>query len=103
MQKQNRPLPVFLQVNTGEEAQKGGALPQDLPALVTLCRDELRMEVRGLMCIPPEKDIPDFHFAFLAKTCAALNLRGLSMGMSADFPAAIRFGASHVRVGSALF
>ncbi len=94
---------LFIQVNTGEEPQKAGVGPRDAPAFIALCRDELQLPVRGLMCIPPAEEPPAPHFALLAKLARANGLRFLSMGMSADFEMAIRFGATHVRVGSAIF
>jgi pyridoxal phosphate enzyme (YggS family) len=103
MAAQGRRLALFVQVNTGEEPQKAGVLPREAPALVALCRDELALDVAGLMCIPPVDEEPAIHFAFLAKLAAELDLKGLSMGMSDDFETAIAFGATHVRVGSAIF
>ncbi len=94
---------LFVQVNTGEEAQKSGVLPPMVPELVRLARDELRLPVIGLMCIPPAQEVPAPHFAFLANLARERALECLSMGMSADFETAIAFGATHVRVGSALF
>jgi len=94
---------LFIQVNTGEEPQKAGAAPQDAAAFIALCRDELRLPVRGLMCIPPLDENPAPHFALLRKLAQENDLPLLSMGMSGDFETAIRFGATHVRVGSALF
>jgi pyridoxal phosphate enzyme (YggS family) len=94
---------LFIQVNTGEEPQKAGVAPQDAPAFIAYCREELRLPVEGLMCIPPAKEAPAPHFALLAKLAHAHGLSYLSMGMSADFELAIRFGATHVRVGSAIF
>lgn len=102
MDKQKRDLPCFIQVNTGDEEQKGGAAPKDLVALYRRCK-ELKLSIIGLMCIPPVNDIPDLHFALLHKLAGELGLKQLSMGMSADFEAAIRYGATHVRIGSALF
>ncbi len=98
-----RNLPCFLQVNTGEEPQKAGVLPLDVDAFVTRCRDDLAMDVRGLMCIPPVDEEPALHFALLAEIAARNGLAGLSMGMSADYVSAIQQGATHVRVGSAIF
>lgn len=96
--------PVMLvQVNTGEEPQKAGVAPRDTAALVKLARDELDLPVQGLMCIPPFGENPAPHFALLAKLARAEGLSFLSMGMSADFETAIRFGATHVRIGTALF
>ena len=103
MQRQGKQLSLFIQVNTGEEPQKAGALPKDASALVALCRDELELDVAGLMCIPPLEEEAAVHFAFLAKLAGELGLAGLSMGMSEDFETAIAFGATHVRVGSAIF
>jgi PLP dependent protein len=103
MQKQNRSLELFIQVNTGEEPQKAGILPRDAQSFVALCRDELNLKIAGLMCIPPVEEEPAVHFAFLAKLAGELGLAGLSMGMSGDYETAIAFGATHVRVGSAIF
>jgi pyridoxal phosphate enzyme (YggS family) len=103
MKKQGRRLELFVQVNTGEEPQKAGVPPRDLPALLALCRDELQLEIAGLMCIPPVEEEAALHFAFLAKLAAENGLSGLSMGMSDDFETAVAFGATHVRVGSAIF
>jgi pyridoxal phosphate enzyme (YggS family) len=94
---------LFVQVNTGEEAQKSGVAPSLAGELVRLARDELRLPVIGLMCIPPAHEVAAPHFALLASLARELALDGLSMGMSADFETAIAFGATHVRVGSALF
>lgn len=93
---------LFVQVNTGEEPQKAGVLPEEADAFVAACR-ELSLPVKGLMCIPPVDEEPSLHFALLAKIAARNGLDGLSMGMSADFETAIAFGATHVRVGSAIF
>jgi len=103
MTRQGRELQLFVQVNTGEEPQKAGVLPRELPALLALCRDELGLKIEGLMCIPPVEEEPAIHFAFLAKLAAENGLSGLSMGMSDDFATAVAFGATHVRVGSAIF
>ena len=103
MDRQGRRLQLFVQVNTGEEEQKAGVWPADAKAFVAMCRDELRLDVAGLMCIPPIDEEAAVHFAFLAKLADELGLAGLSMGMSADFETAIQFGATHVRVGSAIF
>lgn len=102
MDKQDRLLPCFIQVNTGEEEQKGGVAPKDVEKLFAFCRDA-KIEIAGLMCIPPADEIPDMHFALLHKMSRALGLAQLSMGMSADFETAIRYGATHIRVGTALF
>lgn len=103
MERVNRHLPVFVQVNTGAEPQKAGVLPEDLDPFLKLCRDDLGLNVMGLMCIPPIEDEPAVHFGFLATLANRNGLDGLSMGMSSDYKAAIQFGASHVRVGSAIF
>jgi PLP dependent protein len=101
--KQGRRPQLFIEVNTGEEQQKGGVVPRDAEALLRLCRDDLKLDIAGLMCIPPLEEEPGVHFAFLAKLARELGLKGLSMGMSADFEKAIAFGATHVRVGSQIF
>jgi hypothetical protein len=93
---------LFIQVNTGEEDQKAGILPADADGFVADCK-ELDLPVRGLMCIPPVDEEPSLHFALLAKIAARNGLKGLSMGMSSDFEQAIALGATHVRVGSAIF
>ncbi len=93
---------LFVQVNTGEEPQKAGVLPADADAFVQECRD-LDLPVKGLMCIPPVDEEPALHFALLAKIAERNGLAWLSMGMSADFETAVALGATHVRVGSAIF
>lgn len=93
---------LFVQVNTGAEPQKAGVLPGEAEAFVASCRD-MDLPVKGLMCIPPENTDPVPHFARLAGLAAVCGLKGLSMGMSSDFEAAIAHGATHVRVGSAIF
>jgi pyridoxal phosphate enzyme (YggS family) len=93
---------LFVQVNTGEEEQKAGVAPKDAPALIATARDA-GLPLKGLMCIPPVDVEPSPHFALLSKMAKEHDLPLLSMGMSADFETAIRFGATHVRVGSALF
>jgi pyridoxal phosphate enzyme (YggS family) len=103
MIKQDRRLPCLVQVNTGEEPQKAGVAPAQTDAFVALCRDELKLPVVGLMCIPPADEEPALHFALLAKLARRNGLDQLSMGMSGDFEMAVRFGATHVRVGSAIF
>ena len=97
------PPPVLIQVNTGEEPQKSGAAPRDVEALLVEARETFGLQVRGLMCIPPADEPAGPHFALLAKLASRFDLNELSMGMSGDFETAIRFGATHVRVGSALF
>jgi PLP dependent protein len=103
MAKQGRRLQLFIEVNTGEEPQKAGVMAKDTGALLRLCREDLKLEIAGLMCIPPLDEEAAIHFAFLAKLAGELGLQGLSMGMSADFETAVAFGATHVRVGSEIF
>ena len=93
---------VFVQVNTGSEPQKAGVLPGDLDGFIASCR-AMELPLAGLMCIPPEDQPPAPHFAMLAGMAARNGLAGLSMGMSGDFEAAVQHGATHVRVGSAIF
>ena len=93
----------YIQVNTGEEPQKAGVLPAELDAFVAACRDAHKLPIVGLMCIPPVDEEPALHFALLAKMAARNDLAKISMGMSADYETAIRLGATHVRVGTALF
>lgn len=100
---QGRRPSVFVQVNVGEEDQKAGCAPGETDALVALARDELGLDLVGLMCIPPFDEPPAPYFALLAKLARRNGLTGLSMGMSADFAEAIALGATHVRVGSAIF
>lgn len=102
MEKQGRNLPCFVQVNTGEEPQKGGVVPRETISLVEKCR-ELGLNVVGLMCIPPVDDEPSPHFAFLKKLARQAGVRELSMGMSGDYPLAVQQGATFVRVGTAIF
>ncbi len=101
-QEEGRCPELFIQVNTGEEAQKAGILPAEADRFIADCRG-LDLPVRGLMCIPPLEEEPSLHFALLAKIAARNGLEGLSMGMSGDFEKAIALGATHVRVGSAIF
>ena len=100
---QNRRPELFVQLNTGEEPQKAGIAPADADAFLASCREKYGLEISGLMCIPPVDDAPAPHFALTAKIAARNGLKKLSMGMSADFAIAIQFGATHVRVGSAIF
>ncbi|MCH9661799.1 MAG: alanine racemase [Bacteroidetes bacterium] len=100
---QNRQLQLFVQVNTGEEPQKAGVFPRDVHNFVAMCRDDLGLEITGLMCIPPVEEEPAVHFAFLGKLANEVGVTGLSMGMSSDFEAAVQLGATHIRVGSAIF
>jgi len=103
MDKTGRRPECFVQVNTGEEPQKGGVLPADADAFITQCLDEFTLPVRGLMCIPPVDEEASLHFALLREIARRNGLESLSMGMSGDFETAIRFGATHVRVGTAIF
>jgi len=103
MARAGRRPDCYIQVNTGEEPQKAGVLPGDVDAFVAACRDAHKLPVVGLMCIPPLDEEPALHFALLAKMAARNGLAKISMGMSADYETAIRLGATHVRVGTALF
>jgi PLP dependent protein len=100
---QKRRPQLFVQLNTGEEPQKAGVAPAEADAFIASCRDKYGLQISGLMCIPPLNDAPAPHFALAAKIAARNGLANLSMGMSADFAIAIQFGATHVRVGSAIF
>ena len=101
--RQNRQPLLFVEINTGAEPQKAGVLPQDVDAFLAACRDRYGLNISGLMCIPPHDEAPAPHFALTAKIAKRNRLTLLSMGMSADFPTAIAFGATHVRVGTAIF
>ena len=101
--KQNRKPVLFVEINTGSEPQKAGILPQDADAFIAKCRGDYGLTVSGLMCIPPAEEAPAPHFALTAKIAKRNGLTLLSMGMSADFATAIAFGATHVRVGTAIF
>jgi len=103
IESQRRRPQLFVQLNTGEEPQKAGIAPSEADAFIASCRDKYGLEISGLMCIPPVDDVPAPHFALTAKIAARNGLKYLSMGMSADFAIAIRFGATHIRVGSAIF
>ena len=98
-----RDIRLTIQVNTGEEPQKSGVIPSELPDFFTYCTKDLKLPIEGLMCIPPFDEEPAPHFALLQKLSERYDLKTLSMGMSADFQTAVRFGATHVRVGSAIF
>src|ERR1700687_4423342 len=100
---QKRRPQLFVQLNTGEEPQKAGVAPSDADAFIASRRANYGLPISGLMCIPPVNDAPAPHFALTAKIAARNSLTNLSMGMSADFAIAIQFGATHVRVGSAIF
>jgi pyridoxal phosphate enzyme (YggS family) len=101
--RQPRAPRLFVQVNTGEEPQKAGVNPAEADAFIADCRDRLGLEIAGLMCIPPVDDEPAPHFALLREIARRNGVRSLSMGMSADYEIAIRFGATHVRIGTAIF
>jgi hypothetical protein len=101
--KQGRRPALFVQINTGEEAQKAGIAPNDADAFIAWCRDELDLPIVGVMCLPPVDEEAAPHFALLAKIAARNGLSQLSMGMSGDYETAVQLGATHVRVGSALF
>jgi PLP dependent protein len=103
IKSQNRQPQLFIQINTGEEPQKAGISPSDADAFIARCREHYGLSISGLMCIPPVNDPPAPHFALTAKIAARNGLTNLSMGMSADFTTAIQMGATHVRVGSAIF
>lgn len=103
MAKSGRRPRCLIEVNTGEEPQKAGIAPADVDAFVALCRDQLGLPVTGLMCIPPVDEEPAMHFALLAKLAKRNGLAEVSMGMSGDYESAIRFGATSVRVGTAIF
>ena len=103
MKRQRKVLRLYVQVNTGLEPQKAGIAPDDTVAFVNFCRDELGLTIEGLMCIPPAEENPGPHFALLAKLAEKSGVKKLSMGMSGDYETAIAFGATSVRVGSAIF
>ncbi|OYW55811.1 MAG: YggS family pyridoxal phosphate enzyme [Hyphomicrobium sp. 32-62-53] len=103
IKKLGRSPELFVQVNTGEEPQKAGIPPQMTAAFVNVCRNKLELPITGLMCIPPIDEEAALHFGLLAKLAAESDLTGLSMGMSDDFETAIALGATHIRVGSAIF
>lgn len=100
--QQRKPL-LFVEINTGAEPQKAGVLPQEADGFIAACRNKYGLEIAGLMCIPPLDEAPGPHFALTAKIAKRNGLKLLSMGMSADFATAIALGATHVRVGSAIF
>lgn len=103
IRRQDRKPRLLVQVNTGAEAQKAGILPEETDAFIRQCRDEFGLEIDGLMCIPPADEPPAPHFALLAKIAARNGLKILSMGMSGDYDIAAQLGATHIRVGTALF
>lgn len=103
LQKTNKVISLFIQVNTGNEPQKAGISVEGLPAFLDFCQGELSLNISGLMCIPPRMEPPEKHFKLLAALANAHDLENLSMGMSADYQQAVKCGATHVRVGSAIF
>ncbi|MCC2612796.1 YggS family pyridoxal phosphate-dependent enzyme [Neorhizobium petrolearium] len=103
MKKQNRTPRLYVQVNTGLEPQKAGIEPKETSRFVEFCRKELGLSIEGLMCIPPAEENPGPHFALLARLARESGVEKLSMGMSGDFETAIEFGATSVRIGSAIF
>jgi len=103
MARQGRNLPCYIQVNTGEEPQKSGIMPTEADEFITFCQSECGLDIVGLMCIPPQDEEPAMHFALLRTIAERNGLAGLSMGMSGDFEEAVGFGATSVRVGSAIF
>src|SRR5713226_1486030 len=103
IKSQGRSPELFVQLNTGEEPQKAGIAPSEADAFIASCREKYGLPISGLMCIPPVNEAPAPHFALTAKIAARNGLKNLSMGMSADFAIAIQMGATHVRVGSAIF
>jgi len=103
IKSQNRHPERFVQLNTGEEPQKAGVAPAEADGFIAACRETYGLAISGVMCIPPVDEAPAPHFALTAKIAARNGLKSLSMGMSADFAVAIQFGATHIRVGSAIF
>lgn len=103
IQRQGRSPQLFIEINSGEEGQKAGIAPKAADRFIAMCRETYGLRIAGLMCIPPADEEPALHFALLETIARRNGLKGLSMGMSADFETAIRFGATHVRVGSAIF
>ena len=103
LSKQGKRLDLFVQVNTGEEPQKAGILPAEADEFIRRCREHYKLPVVGLMCIPPAEEHPAPHFALLREIARRQDLHQLSMGMSGDYETAIQFGATHVRIGTAIF
>jgi pyridoxal phosphate enzyme (YggS family) len=103
VQRAGRQPRLYVEINTGEEPQKAGLIPSEADAFIARCRTEFDLSLEGLMCIPPQAEPPGPHFALTSKIAARNGLTRLSMGMSADFEIAIRFGATSVRIGTALF
>lgn len=103
LSKSNKKVNLFVQVNTGEETQKSGVAPRDVKSFIKFCRENLKLEIFGLMCIPPFGEDPTMHFEMLSNLACENSIKNLSMGMSEDFESAIACGATHIRVGSAIF
>ncbi|PCJ99054.1 MAG: YggS family pyridoxal phosphate-dependent enzyme [Zetaproteobacteria bacterium] len=103
LQTQNRSIPCLIQVNIGEETQKSGVAPHDLPEFLAFCQKDCTLDIQGLMCIPPADEPAALYFALLQKMAKTHNLPELSMGMSADFERAIPLGATYIRVGTGIF
>ncbi|MBL0848743.1 MAG: YggS family pyridoxal phosphate-dependent enzyme [Candidatus Liberibacter ctenarytainae] len=103
MKKQNRYLPIYIQVNTGNETQKSGVMPKDAERFIVLCQQKYQLRVEGLMCIPPINVNPGPHFCLLSKIAKECGIQKLSMGMTSDYNTAIMFGATSVRIGSGIF
>jgi len=103
MEKQGKTVRLYVEINTGMEPQKAGIAPDECPAFLKMCREELGLEIEGLMCIPPFDENPGPHFALLRKLAEENGIAKLSMGMSGDFETAVGFGATSVRVGTAIF
>ena len=103
MKRQNRQLKILVQVNTGKEDQKSGIPPEETEEFVRTCRSELGLNIVGLMCLPPQQDVAGPHFALLQKLSQQCDAPLLSMGMSGDYEEAIKFGATHIRLGTAIF
>ena len=103
MSGQKVEIPCYIQVNTGEEKQKAGVYPDETADFVNYCRNDMNLNIIGLMCIPPANEAPALHFALLANIAKETNLENLSMGMSSDYEVAIKLGATHIRLGTALF
>ncbi len=103
MRAQNKDIPCFIQVNIGEEEQKAGIMPEDLPQFLEFCREECQLNIIGLMCIPPFDEPPALYFGLLRNMAREHGLKELSMGMSGDYEKAIALNATHIRVGTSLF
>ncbi|MBH71154.1 MAG: YggS family pyridoxal phosphate-dependent enzyme [Pelagibacteraceae bacterium] len=102
-ENQNKKISYMIQINTGEESQKSGIMPDKVNSFFNFCKKDLKLNIQGLMCIPPYGEDPSIHFAYLRKKNLEFKLPYLSMGMSEDYEKAITFGATHIRVGTAIF